>query len=130
MWAVSEQTKKRNICSTLSRDLIRISKRCCTSVTKAEIPRRVFQKLTATLATNLAGADLTNLWGFFLAGVGFPDLGTDQGLRDYPSREMNFPTVVVLGTDPRVWVSSHQAITSLDPKQWANSPDNGSDVSP
>ena len=83
MWAGSEQTKKRNICSTLSRDLIKISKCCCASVTKAEIPGQVFQKLTETLATNLTSADLTNPWGFFLVGVGFPNLGTDQGLSKF-----------------------------------------------
>ena len=78
-WVVSEQTKTKNICSALSYG--GIGKRCCASVTKTEIPGQVFRKLTATPATNLAGADLTNPWGFFLAGVGFPDLGTDQGLR-------------------------------------------------
>lgn len=38
---------------------------------KTKTPKKVPAELTTALATNFAGADLENLQGFILAGVGF-----------------------------------------------------------
>ena len=50
-------------------------------MTETETAEGVYADLTSTPTTSLAGPDLTNLWGFILAGAGFETGGADQGLK-------------------------------------------------
>ena len=54
-------------------------------------------------ATSLAGPDLTNLWGFILAGEGFETGGADQGLSIQGIRNQ----VEWSGTQNGVTIGSH-----------------------